>query len=143
MMKSKPVIVEEVFDSPVTKVWKAISDINDLKQWYFYFPEFEPEIGFKFQFWGGIGEQQYLHLCQVTEAITDKKLAYSWRYNEYPGSTVVTFELFREGDKTKLKLTHEGLDAFPDDNPDFLEDSFRRGWTDIIKVQLKEFLGKQ
>jgi hypothetical protein len=51
----------------------------------------------------------------------------------------VTFELFDEAGKTRLKLTHEGLETFPASNPDFAKESFTEGWTHIIGKSLKEF----
>lgn len=142
-MSENNIIVERVFDSPVSKVWGAISDKNEMKQWYFDLAEFKPEVGFKFHFTSGPSpEKQYLHLCEVTEAIPEKKLTYSWRYDGYEGISFVTFELSPEGDKTKLKLTHTGVETFPSDNPDFDRKNFVAGWNDIVNTLLKEFLEK-
>ena len=59
----EPVIKEVTIDAPVDRVWKAITDKEDMKQWYFDLENFEPKPGFKFQFYGGTEEHQYLHLC--------------------------------------------------------------------------------
>ena len=56
------------------------------------------------------------------------------------GNSFVTFELFVEGSKTRLKLTHEGLDTFPKSNPDLAKENFVEGWTSIIGTSLKKFL---
>jgi hypothetical protein len=48
--------------------------------------------------------------------------------------------LFAEGDKTRLKLTHEGLETFPANNPDFAKQSFSDGWTMLIGTLLKDFV---
>lgn len=55
---------------------------------------------------------------------------------------IVIFELFPEGQSTRLKLTHEGLETFPADLPDFSRESFAEGWTFIIGTALKEFVEK-
>src|SRR3989339_1954574 len=104
-MISEPFIIEQTFNAPIAKVWKAITDKNDMKQWYFDLAEFKPVVGFEFQFIGGTDEKKYLHLCRITEVIQGKKLTYSWRYDGYEGISYVTFELFSEGDKTMIKLT--------------------------------------
>jgi hypothetical protein len=52
----------------------------------------------------------------------------------------VTFELSGEGTSTKVKLTHEGLETFPSNNPDFAKESFKEGWTFIIGTALKKFV---
>lgn len=51
----------------------------------------------------------------------------------------MTFELFAEGDKTRLKLTHEGLESFPK-TAMFARENFNEGWNCIIGSTLKEFV---
>ena len=139
-MKNEPVVIEHIFDAPIRKVWKAITDKNQMKEWYFDLADFKPEVGFEFQFLGGKDEKQYLHLCKIIEVIADRKITYSWRYDGCEGNSIVTFELFEEGNKTRLKLTHEGLETFPKNNPDFARENFVQGWTDIIGTSLKQFI---
>ena len=141
-MKGEPVVMERTFNATVARVWKAITDKDQMKEWYFDLPEFKPQVGCKFQFSAGKDEKKYLHLCQVTEVIPGKKLTYSWRYDTYEGNSFVTFELFAEGNKTKLKLTHEGLETFPKSNPDLAKENFVEGWTSIIGTSLKKFVEK-
>lgn len=140
-MENKPIIVERVFNAPVSKVWKAITDKAEMKNWYFDLAEFKPEVGFKFQFMGGTEENQYLHLCEITDVVPEKKLTYSWRYDGYEGNSFVTFELFEEGNQTRLKLTHRGLESFSD-NPDFAKSNFEDGWDQIINTSLKNYLAE-
>ena len=83
----------------------------------------------------------YHHLCKVIEVIPQKKIAYSWRYKGHPGDSLVTFELTADGDTTRLKLTHEGLDTFPS-TAAFARENFLKGWTEIIGSQLKQFVEK-
>lgn len=142
-MTSEPIIIERLYNAPLARVWKAITDKDQMKQWYFDLSAFKPEVGFEFQFHGqGHKGEQYLHLCRVTEVIPEKKLAYSWRYEGYQGDSLVTFELFEEGGKTRLKLTHAGLESFPAQNPDFAKESFNEGWTYLTGISLKEFVEK-
>jgi uncharacterized protein YndB with AHSA1/START domain len=142
-MKTEPFVIERTFNAPLNKVWKAITNKDDMKKWYFDLPEFKPEVGFEFQFTGGKDDRQYLHLCKVTEVEKEKKLTYSWRYDGYEGNSFVTFELFREGNQTRLKLTHAGLETFPKENPDFAPSNFAEGWTHITGTSLKDFLEKK
>lgn len=142
-MKNDSLIVERTFDAPPARVWKAITDKNDMKQWYFDLADFRPVAGFEFQFLGGEeGKKQYLHLCKVMEVIPGSKITYSWRYDGYEGVSYVTFELFPEGNKTRLKLTHEYLETFPANNPDLARERFAEGWNYIVHTSLKEFLEK-
>ncbi len=141
-MNNEPIIIERTYNVPTATVWKAISDKNEMKKWYFDLAEFKPEVGFEFQFYGGKEERQYLHLCRITEVIVGRKLTYSWCYDGYEGISYVTFELFNEGKQTRLILTHKGLESFPVSNPDLARENFVEGWTHIINISLKEFLEK-
>jgi uncharacterized protein YndB with AHSA1/START domain len=140
---SNPIIVEETMNAPVERVWRAITDKAVMKEWYFDVDKFKPEVGFEFSFEGGSpGGEVFTHLCKVTEAIPNKKLQYTWRYKGYEGNSIVTFELFEEGDnKTRVKLTHEGMETFPD-KPDFAVKNFVAGWNEIIGKMLPEYLAK-
>jgi len=137
------IVFEKEYNAPAAVVWKAITDKDQMKQWYFDIAAFRPEVGFKFQFSGQGNEgQKYLHLCEVTEVIPGKKLAYSWTYDGYPGYSLVSFELFAGDEKTKLKLTHTGLESFAGLGPSFTIESFTGGWTMLIGTLLKEFVEK-
>jgi len=138
-----PFEIETVFKAPLQKVWKAITDKDEMKNWYFNLADFKPEPGFEFRFKGGKDpDHQFTHVCKIIEVITGKKMSYSWTYEGYKGYTIVTFEISKEGDNTRLKLTHEGLETFPDDVPDFARENFVQGWNYIIETSLKEYLGK-
>ncbi len=140
-MQTNPLIVERVYNATIERVWKAITDSNQMKQWYFDIQEFKAERGFKFGFTGGDEHVQYRHECEVLLAEAPNKLSYSWTYPEHEGYSVVTFELFKEGEQqTKLKLTHEGLDSFPKDNPNFARSSFTQGWNAILGDSLKKYV---
>lgn len=148
--KDTAIAIERTLNAPLNKVWKAITDKDQMKQWYFDLPEFKAEPGFEFQFLAGSDEKKYLHVCKVTAVVVGKKISYSWHYKGYPGNSIVTFELFEEGDlppgksgKTRIKLTHEGLESFvASKNPDFDKKNFVDGWTQIIGTSLKEFVEK-
>jgi uncharacterized protein YndB with AHSA1/START domain len=139
-MKQEPFVIERIYNASVNKVWKAITDKDQMKQWYFDIAEFKAEPGFEFQFKAGNEGKMYVHLCKIIEVIENRRLSYSWRYEGHEGNSVVTFELFAEGDNTRLKLTHECLETFPQDKPDFRKESFAAGWTQIIGSSLREFV---
>ena len=141
-MKTAPFVIEEVLNAPISRVWKAITNKDDMKQWYFDLAEFKPEVGFTFEFHGGKDDRSYRHLCKITEVVPDKKLTYSWSYDGYPGQSFVSFELKDNDGKTSVKLTHAGLDTFPKENPDFDAANFAEGWTYIIGQSLKQFVEK-
>ncbi len=138
-MSLKPFQIERRFQVPVQTVWKAITEKEEMKKWYFDLKEFITEPGFEFHFESGPSpERMYLHVCEIREVIPGKKLSYSWRYDGYPGNSLVTFELFREENHTRVRLTHDGLESFPATNPDLARENFEKGWTEIIGTSLKD-----
>ena len=136
---AEAVVIERTFAAPVARVWKALTDVGEMKQWYFDLKEFKPEVGFEFEFIVEHEGMKYHHLCKITEVIPQRKLAYTWRYKGHEGNSLVTCELFADGNNTQLKLTHEGLETFPK-TPSFARKNFMEGWTQIIGSSLKEFV---
>jgi uncharacterized protein YndB with AHSA1/START domain len=134
--KGEPVIVERVFDAPAGLVWQALTDANKIRQWSFEMEEFKPEVGFEFEFVAGKEDVKYKHLCKITDVIPEKKLAYTWRYEGYEGDSLVTIELYADGPKTRLRLTHEGLETFTV----FARANFLQGWTTLVGTMLKNFV---
>lgn len=141
-MNTKAIVAEQIYNSPVQKVWEAITDNEKMKQWYFQMEDFRPEVGFTFRFSGTDKGVTFWHTCVITEVIPLKKLVHTWTYEEYPGSSVVTWELFDEGGNTRLRLTHTGVESFPQDNPSFAKENFTKGWAHITGTGLKGFLEK-
>ncbi len=138
-----PVTVEKTLPAPVAKVWAAITDRDQMKEWYFDFVEFRPVPGFRFEFLGGPENgPQYLHKCEIQEAEPEKKISYSWRYEGYDGDSLVTFTLQPVENSTHLKLTHEGLETFPSEVSDFARKNFEAGWSHIIGTSLVDFLSR-
>ncbi|MEY2536546.1 MAG: hypothetical protein QOG67_286 [Verrucomicrobiota bacterium] len=138
---AEAVVIERTFNAPIGRVWDALTEVEKMRCWYFDLKEFEPKVGFKFEFTFEHEGMTYHHLCQVTEAIPPEKLAYTWKYDGYQGDSLVTFELSEDGDKTRLKLTHEGLETFPK-LPSFARENFEAGWASIAS-ELKQFVEKR
>ena len=139
---AEAVVMERTLAAPVARVWQALTDVDQMRQWYFDLKEFRPEVGFEFDFVVEHEGNSYRHLCKITEVIPQKKIAYSWRYKGEPGDSLVTFELFGEGEKTRLKLTHEGIESFPK-TPAYARKNFEAGWNTIIGTELKQFVEKK
>jgi uncharacterized protein YndB with AHSA1/START domain len=135
------VIVERTLNAPVPRVWQAVTDVEQMRQWYFDLKEFKPEPGFEFEFVVEHEGNSYHHLCRVTEVVPQKRIAYTWRYKGEPGDSLVTIELSPEGENTRLKLTHSGIETFPK-TPAYARKNFEAGWTAIIGTELKQFIEK-
>ena len=109
----------EIYASPEV-VFRAISDPNELTNWFPDAAILEPKIGgtFKFSFYKDSNRRR--QKCdsdaspegKVIEFIPNKKLAYSWKHKSVPNfpDTVVTWELEPIGkNRTRLTLTHSGF----------------------------------
>ena len=143
-MENEPLIVERTLNAPVSRVWHALTDNEQMKQWYFKLPYFEPRVGFEFSFSGqGSKGEKFTHNCRITAVEPEKKLSYTWAYDDFPGSSEVSFELFPEGDKTLVRIIHTGLESFAQNGADFLPASFSKGWNHILGISLKDFLEKK
>jgi len=116
-MQNKPIVIEKILAESAAKVWRALTNIEELREWNPYVfgtvEEFKAEPGFSFKFLLGPEDKQFLHLCEITEVVEGKKLAYSWRYDGYKGASLITYELTPDGDKTRLRMTWEGTHSFP------------------------------
>ena len=142
-MEAQPIVIEQTYNAPIGRVWDAITNNDKMKEWYFKMEDFKPEVGFKFTFEGSNKGKIFVHLCEITEVVPGEKLTHSWTYQEYPGESFVTWELFDEGDnKTRVRLTHIGLETFRNDT-DLPRENFVKGWTHITGASLKNYLEKE
>lgn len=129
------------------KVWKALTQPERMKEWYFNISHFEAKEGEIFDFIVTItdedGEHDFRHLFKIVEVIPNKKLVHTWEYPGYSsGTSTLTWKLSPEGTSTKVVLSHEGVKNIADENSRyFSEASFNRGWTDILQ-KMKEYLEK-
>ncbi|WP_299252021.1 SRPBCC domain-containing protein [uncultured Aquimarina sp.] len=136
-----PITVEETFTVSVDKVWRAITDVKEMRLWFFdNIESFKPEVGFQTQFLVQVEDRNYTHCWKVIEAIPNKKITYTWQYEEYPGDASVTFELFDKQDKTTLKLSLNVTEDFPSNIPEFTRESCLGGWNYFIGERLKEYI---
>lgn len=139
-MNKKIVVIERIYEATIEKVWEALTNKDQMKQWYFDVSDFKAEVGFEFQFSAENEGKIYLHKCKVVEAKPITKIAYTWSYEGYEGQSLVTFELFSEDEnKTRLKLTHSGTDNFLS-HPDFEKADFNEGWESILGQSLRNFV---
>jgi len=141
---SEPIIVEQTFSTSIQNVWNAITQIDQMQQWYFEnIGSFQPEVGFETEFNVESQGRNFLHQWKVTEVVPPKKITYDWRYGNYPGDSFVTFEIFEEENHARLRLTCVGIENFPGDVPEFTRESCTEGWNYFLKKRLVEYLGNK
>ena len=142
MKKSDPpIVVEQTFDVERLKVWEALTDRDQMVQWFFNnIPEFKPEVGFETEFVVESEGRKFPHKWTVLKVNRGYYLSYRWRYENYEGGSHVIFELTdREGGGTHLKLS-----AVVDENfaevPEFQRESCQGGWEYFLQQNLRAYL---
>lgn len=135
-----PLIQEEFYSSPIRRVWQALTVEGAMRDWYFpQLISFKPEVGSDFVF--SNDGSPYQKQWRVSRVEQGRLLAHSWVYKGFSGESEVVFELFEAGKETRLKLSHFGLESFPD-NPHFKRERFENGWEQILGVSLRNYLSK-
>lgn len=137
----EPVVVEQIFNSPLVRVWNALTRPDQMKEWFFeQIEDFKPELGFKTSFNVQSGGRDFPHLWTVSEVVPRQKLTINWKYGGYAGDSFVIFELEELDRQTRLRLTHEVVESFPQHIPEFTRESCAEGWHYFIHKSLKEYL---
>jgi uncharacterized protein YndB with AHSA1/START domain len=140
-----PVILERTFKAPIDTVWKAITDVAQMRQWFIKeMGSFKPEVGFETRATVQCeGKPSKVLILTVTEVTAGKRIAYSWQLEGKPGKSHVTIELISDGSKTRLTLMHTGLESHqPEKYPDLSRTNYLQGWVSLIGESLKDFLEK-
>jgi uncharacterized protein YndB with AHSA1/START domain len=100
--------IERRYDSPVERVWRAVTEPDEMERWFVVRPSWKPELGETFEAYGHRGE--------ITELDRPRAFAWTWGVEEY------RFELEPDGDGCRLVFTH----VF---NPDLgPREQHERGW---------------
>ncbi len=136
-----PVIVKESFSAPKEKVWNALTQVDEMRQWFFpNIPEYQAQVGFETQFIVDTGERSFPHIWKVLEITPQQKMVQHWHYEGYTGRCTVAFELEGMEERTQLTVTATVLEDFPDNIPEFKRESCLAGWQYFIQENLKQYL---
>ena len=138
-----PVALQRVYEAPIAKVWEAITDKSQLKQWYFDFSEqFELEVGHVFDWWAGPPDgKQWHHRGEITEVVPQKKLAHTWEFPGYVGKAKLLWELTAvDANHTRLDFRFDILVPFDPKEDALRRKHFVEGWNHIINIGLAEYL---
>ncbi|WP_297984329.1 SRPBCC domain-containing protein [uncultured Chryseobacterium sp.] len=137
------VVVKQRVNAPVEKVWNALTDKSEMKNWYFDIPDFELGVHNEFNFYEPGGENKFHHHGEILEIEPNAKLKHTWSYPEFSKEkTLVKWELERDGDATNVTLTHKGLENFDHLGKDFGHESFEAGWKELVGKSLKDYVEK-
>lgn len=138
-----PIIIQYKINASAESIWKALTDRDEMKFWYFTIPDCEPEPDQEFDFYESCEGGKYLHRARIVENVPNRKLKHTWTYPELSEAvTTVTWELQQEEDGTRVTLIHENIEGFDGLGKVFSRASFTEGWNAIIGKSLKEYAEK-
>jgi uncharacterized protein YndB with AHSA1/START domain len=135
--------LEKVYNAPLESVWKAITEKEQLRKWYFDFSEdWKLVPGHQFEWYAGPPDgNKWLHRGKMIEIITNKKLVHTWEYPGYKGISTITWELSPvDANTTRLNFTHEFTEPFDETVEALRRGNFVQGWNHIINTGLAGFL---
>jgi len=135
-MKSnnEPLIVEKQLEASIETVWNAITQIDQMKEWFFeQIENYEPSVGFETRFDVKSGERVFPHLWKITEVNPPNEITTNWKYEGYKGNSIVTFKLESENNKTNMKVITKIVEDFQDDIPEFSHESCVGGWNYFLE----------
>lgn len=142
-MNNPPVIVEETYPVPLSRVWQAITDNEQIKKWYFNISDFELREGAEFNFSAPAEDIVYDHRCVIKEIVPLKRFRHTWTHpTQSKSESVVTWDLKPVDGGTKVTLTHAGVEKFADDGAGFSRENYVMGWKEILGTSLRDFLSK-
>lgn len=138
---SNPIVVEEVYEASPDQVWQAITDKDSMKEWYFNIQDFILKENATFNFYAPDDERKYHHQCVIKKIVPERKFQHTWTYPSHSkGESVITWEISPEGNGSRVRLTHSGVESFSDAGNDFTRENFEAGWKEIVGKSLKDFI---
>lgn len=94
MRYSNNISTVEVYNVPIEKVWQAITDVDQMREWYYeQLNSFKPETWFSTSFVVTIDDREFTHVWKVYSVTPLKSLSYNWTFKEYQGSLNTCFVL--------------------------------------------------
>lgn len=140
---TSPVIVTREVAATKAKIWSALTDPVEMRQWYFdCIKDFQAVVGFSTEFVVAFEDKTFTHQWEVTEVAVEEKLVYDWQFTEYPGRSASTFEIVEAPDGTdrcSVSVTCVVKEDFPLDIPEFSVESCTGGW-DYFMDRLLNYL---
>lgn len=145
IMKASDNNIELEFTYPqsVEVLWENFTVYDKVTQWFFKeIKEFEPKIGYETEFVVKLDEKTFTHCWYILDFEPQETLSMHWWYEEYDGEMRVTFDFDKEKTGSKIKVTIETTDDFPQDMEEFKRESCINGWNYFLGKSLPEYLKK-
>jgi uncharacterized protein YndB with AHSA1/START domain len=138
-----PVVVEQDYAVSAERLWEAITEPSQMRQWFFpELEDFNATPGFETQFSIEHDGREYVHIWKLAAVDPGRKIVYDWSYAGCPGRGLVAWELVSIPDGSRLKLTNKVVETFPQQDPAFKRESCQAGWEYFLHERLKEYLAR-
>jgi uncharacterized protein YndB with AHSA1/START domain len=80
-------------NAPVDKVWNALTNKEQMKNWYFDIPDLNQKKVMHSIFLSRV-KREFHHHCEIAEVVPNEKLKHSWTYPDITKEkTLVKWEL--------------------------------------------------
>lgn len=134
-------VVTQDFNTPIEKVWKAFTDPDEMKGWYFYIEDFDFKEGSEFAVYES-DKKQVRHDCKIEKIVPLQQFVHTCSNPDpNPGVSTVTWNLESLGpNKTRLTLVHNEIENMAGGGDAFSYESFQKGWNYIINTGLVKYL---
>ena len=142
-MTGSGIVITRRIDASPEAVWKALTDPGKISQWWGEGVKIEPRVGGRFEEpWTDENGRPILTSGEVLSIEPGRELRLSWKDEDWPAFTQVSFRLENEGKQTIFTVIHEGWDGLVGLDVEKLVAEHRAGWIEIVasfhKVVLSE-----
>jgi len=137
MSKNK---IEVIINAPSEKVWRAITEKEQISKWLLPTDDFELKPGNVSTMTWQNDEQKVTHTYRIKEIIREKKLVLQWNVTDFPGDTIITYELEESDGKTKLTFTLSGFEGKAFETKEQSREEDINGWRGVIEKTLREYV---
>ncbi|MNT63781.1 hypothetical protein D3C72_2016270 [compost metagenome] len=124
------------------EVWHALTDRDELENWWGEGVVLDPKAGGKFcEPWEDDDGARKMAIGKVKAAKANKEIVFTWVEKDWPkgSETECTFTIQDDGKLRKLSLKHVGWDSLPKDKRTSIIKDFKIGWGYHMK-ELKSYL---
>jgi uncharacterized protein YndB with AHSA1/START domain len=137
-------VIEQSFvtKASVGEIWHALTDRDELENWWGEGVILDPKTGGKFcEPWEDDDGSRKMASGKVLAAKANKEITFTWTEKEWPktAETQVTFTISDDGKLRSLKLKHSGWEKLPEAKRAATLKDFKIGWSYHMK-ELKSYL---
>ncbi|MBO9666702.1 MAG: SRPBCC domain-containing protein [Bdellovibrio sp.] len=126
----------------VEEIWRALTDPDDLENWWSDEVTLEPKVGGKFrEAWEDDAGNEQLASGKVLSLTPKKTITFTWKEKSWEPKalTECTYLIEDKGKTRSLTVTHTGWDTLPEKSRAKMIKDFQLGWKYHMQ-ELKAYL---